>query len=191
MAILDIRGTNGSGKSYIVHRLLRTFAYEDLTEKLSRMVRLAHYIPKISTAVVGSYNLETESGGCDSIPSASLVKERIDRLIATYNPKHVIIEGIMVSRARQHYLDMHDEYMESGFGYKFLFLSTPLRNCIARVMARRVRKGKPPDFNTAHLTHDYHRIMRILEYCRVNNYKHQVLSWKDPMPEVAKCLMSD
>lgn len=148
--ILDIRGTHGSGKSHLVHQLIdrseeqHTVMHEDN--------KIGTYLPKYELALVGFYS--RVCGGCDGIKKADDICERV-RLCAKAS-KHVLLEGILVAHTFTRYNNLAVELAE--YDYRFCFLNTPFDQCVQHVQERRVRRGKPPEFDMGHITQDFHLI---------------------------------
>lgn len=150
MSVHDIRGTHGSGKSWLVHEILRQHTHKEIIGDDARL--LGYHLPLLDVAVVGRY--ATACGGCDGISKADEVCRRV-RLFATQY-KHVILEGILVAHTFQRYSNLATELKD--YGYTFYFLDTPLEKCIERVAARRAAKGQKPLASTKNIEHDYNQI---------------------------------
>ena len=151
MAIFDIRGTHGSGKSHLVHTLLKKHKSRDIVEK---GVRIGHYIPDIDCGIVGRY--DRTCGGCDGIKTADEVVRRVRML--KLKCKRVVLEGILVSHTFKRYADLAQDLGD----YNFLFLDPPLKVCIDRVVARRKERGNDKPFDPKNVKKDHERIWERL-----------------------------
>jgi len=180
VTILNIRGTHGSGKSHIVHTLLK----EDHHEILSNSGRILGYsIPKYDLGVVGRYS--NVCGGCDGIKTADMVCDRVRDFANEY--RNVVFEGILVSHTFGRYRDLALERAADDF--RFLFLNTPLAMCISRVKGRRAERGKTGPFDPKNVIKDWHTIWKkVQKKCRQDRLQVEVLNWKDPMPQVLALL---
>jgi len=141
--LLNIRGTNGSGKSVVVRRLMKHFGWKALRDKASKIwaYRLKHKPPLY---VLGRY--ETPCGGCDTIH----VFRDVYSLLAKLSEKgSVIFEGLLPSS------DVKQTLLFRGShpGRHFLIgvLDTPVWRCINRVERRRTAKGNRKPLNPTNL----------------------------------------
>jgi len=137
--VVNIAGTNGSGKSHLVHALLggmtktelmhgdKVYGYEGLVDGVEHVVH-----------VMGAYLSVT--GGCDVLRNNldSPVAEIFD-LIREYHKqgKHVIYEGSYVMNMQRGPVLA----TELGRDLKVLHLTTPLATCVTSINARRAERG--------------------------------------------------
>lgn len=179
MAILDIRGTHGSGKSWIVHQLLKKFGNKEILDKEKKVI--GHYMPKIDAGAVGKYT--TVCGGCDTIKTADETNRRVIKFSLKYS--HVILEGIQVA----HTFERYNQLAQQLGDYYFLFLDTPREVCIQRVEARRKAQGNDKPLSLKHLNLDYKRCWEQLPYkFKAAGRNVVVLKHENPMPQVLELL---
>ena len=59
MTAINIRGTGGSGKSYIIHKLLDTYKHKRIVKKIDgkKPRIIAYRIPEFDLYVIGKYDL--------------------------------------------------------------------------------------------------------------------------------------
>ncbi len=183
--ILDVRGTHGSGKSYVMHSILKRYKHNKIIGRCERKKKdnyhLGYHLPEIDAAIIGRY--ESACGGCDGVGSP----DEICRRLRMFNEQHgiVLLEGIMVAHTFKRYSSLAKELDD----YRFLFLNTPLATCIRRVKSRRASAGNTTPFNPKNLIHDYKQIwIRTRANCKKSNHNVVELSWKDPMPQVFKII---
>jgi predicted kinase len=178
MAVLDIRGTHGSGKSWVVHQLLAAQPHVSIDEDGKQ---IGYHLPGIDTAVVGKY--ENVCGGCDQIATADEVCRRARLFHSKY--RHVLLEGILVAHTFKRYSQLATELGD----YVFCFLNTPLKTCIARVLARRKAKGNAKPFKPDNLIKDWHNIWdRVQRQCREAGHIVKVLDYRDPLKTVLEII---
>ena len=172
MGVLDVRGTHGSGKSWLVHKLLKdNFHYT--IERDGETI--GYHVPKYKTAVVGKYS--RVCGGCDAIKRADDVCDRVRVFSKHYD--NVVLEGILVAHTFQRYSDLATELKD--YGYTFLFLNTPLQICIGRVVARRHKKGNNKLFNPKNVAHDHKQIwQRVRPRMQKAGHNIRILSYINP-----------
>lgn len=182
--IIDIRGTNGSGKSWVVHHLLDTLPTVNiLTPYHPRKKRetLGYILTDYDAAVVGQY--KRTCGGCDTIKTADKIEARIRVFARTY--KKVILEGITVSHTFERYNNLA---LDLGDDYYFLFLDTTLETCIERVKARRVDRDNEKTFDPRNVVSDYERVLVAKRKLTEAGRKVIALNHLDPIPQVMELL---
>jgi len=150
--IFNIRGTSGSGKSHIIHSILKDHDHEEFWEVPDNpKTRVIGYsVPSLVTNVLGRY--ETVCGGCDQIGSQDEVCGKVNRL------KHpnLIFEGLLVSHSFKRY-----HLLTKKVGpIVFCFLNTSPEQCIKRVYERRTAKGKSGTFNEGQIHKDWAAVDR-------------------------------
>lgn len=132
--VVNIRGTSGSGKSYIVHQLLSLddwCKWKDASGKV-----LGYYNSRNGWSIVGSY--ENTCGGCDGIRSQNEIEERIQSLLnCGYS---VIFEGLLVSTISSRWGEFANKISNQAHTV-FYYLSTPIETCIENVKNRRIQAG--------------------------------------------------
>lgn len=176
MAILDIRGTHGSGKSWIPHSLLKQYQHR-VIEVEGKME--GYLINDLDCMIIGKYS--TTCGGCDGVGSAEEVVRRVRKYSSAH--RNVLLEGILVAHTFSRYSGLAEELVEKR--YRFLFLDTPLPTCIARVRARRIRSGNAKEFNPRNVINDWNNIWRKVRQKMIEARREvYVLNHKDPLPQV-------
>jgi hypothetical protein len=177
--IIDIRGTHGSGKSWIVHQLISLYGSKDILDLAGNPI--GHNLSKCSTAIVGRY--DRVCGGCDGIKTADEVCNLTRRFARQYS--HVILEGILVAHTFKRYSNLANELGN----YTFCFLDTPLKTCIQRVKQRRIDASNHKPFNNYWLKYDWHRIWGRFRN-KFADAGHDVLTLdhKNPMPVILELM---
>lgn len=130
--IIVLRGTNGSGKSHAVRRVLeRATEMQRTPDGNGIRIRLADV--KRPIVVVGPYTDYRSMGGCDCIRQPT----KIYRLVewAVDRSYHVLLEGVVLA-TRPWF-----EYLEQGEDVRYGFIDTPTIACLANIAARQARKG--------------------------------------------------
>ena len=187
--ILDIRGTHGSGKSYVAHQLLQYGAEEIVgyNEYKKKETILGYHVPALRLAIVGKY--ATQCGGCDGVGNSDEVVRRVRLFSANY--RHVLLEGILVAHTFDRYHRLAYELTNAvpGHDYRFCFLDTPLETCIKRVQSRRDAKGVTKELNPKNITKDHHNIWTVVRGKMVAaGHNVHILNHLDPMPQVLEIL---
>lgn len=141
--VINIRGTNGSGKSTIATKLLTCFdvkykrLYNGFKDKPDKV--WGYEVPlQIPIFIIGPY--ETPTGGCDCISDFDFIFKQVE-LMSRYG--HVVFEGALLSTLVGRF---HQLSKTLGPKAKFIagVMDTPFDKCVARVNKRRARKGKEP-----------------------------------------------
>lgn len=137
--IVNLRGTNGSGKSTVAFDLMRrdkkTYAIELAkyqTPKGAPRCVTGYFVPDLDLIVVGRY--ETACGGGDGIPTQQLVKDSI--MLATRKARNVFFEGVIISTIFQGYYELATKLRARGHAFVWAYLDTPLEICLARIQTR-------------------------------------------------------
>jgi len=172
--ILDIRGTNGSGKSYIAHTLIKKYnsSYDG--------IKGGYHIPELELFICGPYL--SNSGGCDRLETQDEIQSLVTKSACRY--KNVFFEGILSSHIFRRWNDLAADQLLSD-DYRFIFLDTPLQTCIDRVKKRRFKKGNTKPLDTYWLEYDFLRIKRVC--IKLNKAGRQVFILKSN--ESVECIL--
>lgn len=136
--ICNLRGTSGSGKTWVMREFMRRFSdswepiYGDRKKPMG-------YIAN-GVTVLGHY--ESTCGGCDNIGSARQVYDTIQRMFPTVEAitsARIVMEGLLLSEDVKHSLKLPD--------LRVLFLTTPLETCLAQIGSRRKAAGNDKPLN--------------------------------------------
>lgn len=138
--IIQIRGTSGSGKTWIVKRLMEKFPFKPVVTKSGEIK--GYYCKKLNLFIVGKYT--TACGGCDTIKSQDEICHRIEK--AVQRGWDVLFEGLICSHIAARYADLYHKHQQQGNPVRFVFLDTPLEVCREQINKRRAERGKPPVF---------------------------------------------
>lgn len=171
--IINIRGTGGSGKSWVVKQVMARFPASPYDSAI-----FGHVVNN-NTFVLGPYNtnLTTEGtdvvnrkhtqdqlqgiilagGGCDNLPKVHRRQDDLQTSLASTPYPNAIFEGLLVSGIYGRYREM-----ARGIDYRWVFLDTPLETCLANTRARRVAAGKPTEFNPSATISKYNSVRNIL-----------------------------
>lgn len=107
--IVNIRGTNGSGKSTIPMKMIEadrsTFILVDNGEEVATV------IPSYKTVAIGTYRRKT--GGLDGIRSTGRMKEVLEKV--KYLDLHILLEGILASTVFSTYRDIFYQFEQEHF----------------------------------------------------------------------------
>jgi hypothetical protein len=163
--VINLRGTSGSGKSWVVHSLLKKYPHEVVSTFGPRARPLVYRIrtPNKYIIVPGPY--DTPCGGCDAISNyVEVLPPFMHQCADSLRPEDVILfEGLLISTGYGVMGVTLSELREKGHRTVFALLDTPLSVCLERIKTRRAARGvtKPLDpentefkWTTARKLHD-------------------------------------
>lgn len=137
--IINLRGTNGSGKSTVAFALMGKRPQEvELAEyqtPAGKWKQVPGYLVKeLDLIIVGPYR--TACGGCDGIKTQDLICEAVENAFAEAN--NVLFEGVIVSTlfSRYHALARKLGSKSPQGRFCWAYLDTPLETCLARIQER-------------------------------------------------------
>lgn len=178
MAVIDVRGTNGSGKTWIMRQLLLQHKHTTIEEG-GKVI--GYSLPSIKGVIIGRYT--DTGGGCDGFKEGVV---QVDEIVRRLHPqyKNLLLEGIMVSHLYERF---HNLATDLG-NYKFMFLDTPIKLCIERVKARRLAKGNIKPFDPIkNLIPDYKRTKyRVRQRMTDAGHHVRLINHLDPLPQITK-----
>lgn len=177
--VINIRGTNGSGKSTTVRRLMSYLGDQHFTEVKHGRVTCYEYHQSygdrgdVKIAVIGAY--KTATGGCDTVKT----QDEVCELVRTYASQgwHVIFEGVVISTLHSRYSKLADELL-AGYNIPtvFAYMDTPPERCLQNVKARRVAAGKPETgFNEQMVLDKYATIKKTAAKMADDGHRVQML----------------
>lgn len=193
--ILNVRGTNGSGKTHLVRSLLGELGGGRPIYIEGGPKTLGYEFPEHGLRVLGRYDSAIKGGGVDNITdylwhhkfdgrgNSMHVVELQLRAWATEG-WHVLLEGLIVTSVWARWLRLAEE-----IPWLFLFLDTPLAVCFDRTVARngRVPKGWPGHSSLEDKWHDCHRQIRLAEEGGV---PHEVLPYENALSRLQELVLS-
>lgn len=181
MKAFNLRGTNGSGKTYVARQLLKLS-----NARPNQMVRHGKpltYMGKLLDVpfiVFGSY--ETQCGGCDTIDSVKKVADLLHLWMKTKGEGLVFYEGLMISHMIGTVGAAAKEY---GRDHMIGFLDTPLQVCIDRVKARRLERGNTAPFDPGRtLIKDYSAVQGAQRNALAQDFRVVAISHHSPVEQV-------
>lgn len=154
--IIQVRGTSGSGKSWVMRRTMEGLGNPEVQYVVGRK-RPRSYFYNGLVYVLGHY--ETACGGCDSIGSARAVYEETRKLLDGPDRAWTILqEGLLLSED----VKWTSKLAEEGEDVRCLFLTTPLDQCLAQIQSRRAEAGNDKPVNPANTSNR----VRVIERAR-------------------------
>lgn len=183
MLVIQIRGTNGSGKSHTVFGIMKKYGKIPL-RKGDGTVWAYRILCRPALYVLGRY--ETDCGGCDTINTMDGIYDGVHKLAELGGD--VLFEGLLCAGLHERSMVLSKDMGEKGKHCIFAFIDTSMEKCIKRVLKRRAKKGNEKVFNQTNLTSKFKQIISsrpVLEKagldCRTLPHKKAVetiLKWR-------------
>lgn len=176
--IINIRGTNGAGKStpLILLRELDPDMFEVKKPVNGKNTVIATVYPNYKVVALGKYS--NKCGGVDSLKDGATVRKSLKYALKTYPEYTVIFEGIVVSTIFKTYADLFTELEEKrGLKTKILYFMPPLETCIKRIYKRNGGKA----INESLVEGKYRTMERGIEKFKTAGFNVQVVdnsTWK-------------
>lgn len=157
--IINLRGTNGSGKSTIVKKVMSLYENLSPLSAPGRRRPVGYLLDKPGSNLFVPGHYEIACGGCDTLKTLDQVYE----LINEYHPSgdFTLYEGIMVNDDVTRAVEL-----SKRFPLIVISLTTPLDECFRSIRERRESKGNMQEVNPKSTTNRYKGIKRRLERLR-------------------------
>lgn len=167
--LIQIRGTSGSGKTWVMNQLLEKLGPFE-PSYIPKRKKPLFYSNSQDVVILGHY--ESACGGCDNIGSAAKVYELIMNMSGgTFhgNERTFICEGLLLSEDTKWTLKLNSALFNTSVYY----LSTDIESCIQQIISRRKEAGNEEPLNESNTRNRVRVIERSKEklvnygvYCR-------------------------
>ena len=162
--ILNVRGSSGSGKSYIAHQLLEHFGDEARPFELSAQTKynknkakpkIGGYVLPGDLVIMGKY-----TSTCGGVEGGRMTGQEALEFIdeARQFWSHVYFEGLFISLVMGRWMGYAKQFPPGE--YCTAFLDTPMDVCEARVMER---NGGKPIKREATIVKNWNRIHKSIQ----------------------------
>ena len=166
MKLVNIRGTNGSGKTTIPRMLISRSKRVKLVDvPFEGTNAVLTVLEDLKWVLVGKYS--NRNGGLDTIKSTSAIKNTVRVAVNDYPGYNIIMEGILCSTVVSTYVELFQELQSDDLEVVILGLTTPPEVCIERVYER--NGGKT--FNEVLVYNKYKSVMRGLGKFKAAGFK--------------------
>ncbi len=140
MKIVQIKGSNGSGKTTIVKQLIQISSdVKELRLKSTGEI-FATAMDDIGWLAIGSYPEGKKMGGCDKFPrpgTISLIKDAIRTSMKSRPDSWIVFEGMMISTIKSTFYDYLLMLERSeGIVPLFVILNATVHGCMDRLEGR-------------------------------------------------------
>lgn len=180
--IINLRGTSGAGKSTIVKMVMEKYTSKEPMYRDGRRQPIFYNLSRNGTALRGLRTLghyEIACGGCDTIQKIDDVYEMVRKAHA--EGYDVLYEGIIVQDDVNRAIQLHKE----GFPLVVLGLTTPLKDCLASVQARRDARGDVRPLDPKNTIARAKRVKSRMEKLRLSGVKTE---WVSREQALERCL---
>ncbi len=137
--VVQIKGSNGSGKTTIVRQLIsRSNAVIDVEDGAGKVILVV--LEDLGWLTIGRYSENSKTGGCDTMRTVQSIKDAIVMARRDYPTYNVVFEGMMISTIKTTFYDLLLERI-SGISPLFVILTTDADCCLERI-SNRVAGGR-------------------------------------------------
>jgi hypothetical protein len=185
--IIMVRGTSGSGKTYVAQQVLSRLGNVYSHLKIGPKSTLGGYLFD-RVAVVGKY--ETACGGCDAYSWRGAAEDIKDLVLEHASNRHVLLEGLMVSGwGIERVLELNSQ----SCGLTVVHLMTPLEECLESVRERRRKRAEslgrePSELNTHNTTRKHGELLRVSQKQERAGVRVEYLSRSEALSRVLELL---
>jgi len=174
--IINIRGTNGSGKTTAVRAIMSRLTHvRDYTTTNGVFTHVYRTPDKTPVIFIGKYD-SAASGGVDRVKN---VRDLVEALSEVSMYAHVVMEGLLLSGLQQLTMDIAAACSESS-QFHALTLDTPKEKCIEQTLKRRAIVGNEKPFDPKKsLIPKYRAVELAHAKLKANGYDARVVSQRD------------
>jgi len=178
VAIIQVCGTSGSGKSHLMRSFIEYSRKEGRVQEKDGGYLI--HLNGSGLFVLGKYDVPT--GGCDTIHDIASIYARIEDAVGNHD--HVLYEGLFVmnqTRGPQ----LAEKY---GKEMALLQLTTPLATCFASINARRAERGDGELANHKNTQDNYRRATNYCAKMRDSGARVFRVSRDEALPKLLELL---
>jgi hypothetical protein len=179
--VLNIRGTNCSGKSSAVRSVMTEVGIaQELTDP--KTGKTCGYRLNSGVVVIGRY--ETACGGCDTIHSFG---EIADAVIRHSRNSSVLFEGFLWSGI---FKSSHElaQRLQGQASVIFATMNTPLATCISRIAGRRNAAGNHKPFDPANLIAKHRSVIKAHVKLELAGWDTRLVCHQNPLASISQWL---
>jgi thymidylate kinase len=181
--LISLRGTHGSGKSYVMNNFLKShkaqkMKYGMLGPRLPEAYELQISGTKELTYVIGPYI--TACGGLDAVQPYENILNLLDKYVGKGN---LVFEGLMASGVYGRIGEWMEDYAKN---VHVLFLDTPYETCVKRVLKRRHERGNDTEFDPENVLKKF----KAVGYVKKRVARDKLFNWRDVSSDDADKVMT-
>lgn len=134
MKLIQIRGSNGSGKTTMMKQFVEKHNLEIKNIDVGGIPTDISTNQDMSIIVLGKYNKKT--GGCDLYKNKEHISKTIYQVVKDYRPKILLFEGLIYGLTYKFAKTLADTMKKYGYDYKGICLYLEPELAIKRVLLR-------------------------------------------------------
>jgi ABC-type dipeptide/oligopeptide/nickel transport system ATPase subunit len=174
-----VHGTNGSGKSTLARAVIAASGGVDWVEDISHPGEKVRWTrTKSHVSLVGKY--DTACGGADGLSPYASIHDVLHRIlewgaqdyIPGVLPPAIFAEGLITPG-----VETCARLADQCANHLFIFLDTPIDQCIRNVLARRGRKGTTKEYDTKNLLKKHQSASNWIRRLEAAGLKTASLTW--------------
>lgn len=143
MKVIQLRGTNATGKTTAVRQFIERGAFEVRSIPVNGQEIEYHYDPGRGIAVLGRYDTRVSGGIDGDITNKVVLRNSIVKLCRKIQPKVLIFEGIVYGVTFKFAYELYQALKLLGYEYRAICFIPPLEVAFDRLAER--NGGKPVD----------------------------------------------
>ena len=140
--LVNIRGTNGSGKSTIpiCMKMWDLESYEVIRPYQGKPKKILTVFPTYGWVALGDYN--NQVGGLDKFPNKAFIQKVLEYALKKFPDYNIIMEGILTATTYSTYVELFKR-VQRDYNVQpvIYYLMPPVEVCIERIKQR--NGGKP------------------------------------------------
>lgn len=134
MKIIQIRGSNGAGKTTIVREYIERNGFEPISVKVGGSEIECSKVG--STIIIGRYD-RNECGGCDAcVKSGDELKNTIAKIARELRPEAIVFEGFIYSVSFDFTYQIYKHAKRIGAEFVAICLEPPFETTLERIYSR-------------------------------------------------------
>lgn len=154
--VVQIKGSNGSGKTAIVRQMIsKSNSVVDVEGSDGKVYAVV--MEDLGWVAMGRYPDGGKSGGCDTMPTIQSIKDAISDVRRDYPLYDVVFEGMMISTIKSTFYDFL--LGMEGISPVFVILNAEVECCLERI-SNRVAGGRSSLKNRDKVIDKCKRVMR-------------------------------
>ena len=143
MKVIQLRGTNATGKTTAVRQFIERGAFEVRDINVNGQVIEYHYEKARNIVILGRYDTRVSGGVDGMITNKNVLRNSIVKILRNVRPETFIFEGIVYGVTFKFAYELYRALKSLNYDYKAICLIPPLEVAFDRVAER--NGGKPVD----------------------------------------------
>lgn len=129
--IINVRGSNASGKTTVVREFIKSYGDDAEIEQIN-----GNIVTRCGKDAYALGRYDKKNGGCDGYKGRDHVFAALDSVIIEKQPRIIIYEGLIYSKTVKMALDVAQTFARYGYRYKGIYLRCRFAEVIRRLEER-------------------------------------------------------